>query len=92
MRRILFIIPILALASCADTSKATAHIDGIKEDVMDEDREIRELIDSLRMIADVQQDTALCNVINGIASDMEITLDTYSVESDLDELKHELAQ
>lgn len=92
MRRILFIIPILALVSCADTGKATAHIDGIKEDVMEGDRGIRELIDSLRTIADRQQDAALCNAINGIASDMEITLDTYNVESDLDELKHELAQ
>ena len=90
MKKILLIIPLLALiSSCVDTEKAKARIDSIKEAHIEKDMELRQLVDSLRSITETVEDSTLYNVLDELADEMEYTLDDCGLEGTLDDFKME---
>lgn len=89
MKKILFFAALLLLSACADTDKMSKHIDYIEGEIVDEKKEIVEMMDSLRNIADAQQDTALYNALYDIANNVEDIIDFYNIWGSLEGFKED---
>lgn len=89
MRKILLFFVLFLLSACMDTDKMSKHIDYIEGEIIDENKEIADMMDSLRNIADEQQDTALSNALYDIAYDVENIVDFYNIWGSLEGFKED---